>query len=298
MNTVKHYRRHLFCKCFMLIFTLSLFNIASVQAGDYGNKKVKWTRGVAVTGLNRLLGEPLWDSGTELGPFGFDYVFAYNPEGDEPLELTPDTPLDTVLATGTNPISQAFLGIPPGSTDPALINVPYRQTPIIVQQDGTRAELASVMDVSPFERGLSLPNYPITLGRWLQARGIAKIKCHKDGTSTLTLRLRGLIENGLYTVWSLYAADRDNDGFTDAFTGPTGGVPNTLVADERGRARFRRVLNICPLDNRDLSIIDVTYHTDGAVYGGVASLPFAGLPPGVVAMSHVEFAINTDPLEP
>lgn len=49
-------------------------------------------RGVAVTGSNSLLGQQLMDFGTGVSA-GNDLVAAFNPNGPEPLPLTPSTPL-------------------------------------------------------------------------------------------------------------------------------------------------------------------------------------------------------------
>ncbi|MGH2371665.1 MAG: hypothetical protein ACRDI2_26130, partial [Chloroflexota bacterium] len=68
-----------------------------------------------------------------------------------------------------------------------------------------------------------------------------------------------------------------------------GGVPNVLVADPRGRAEFTRTLGFCPLTEAALKFIDISYHSDGAVAGG---LPVVGLPSGVVTHTHIAFPIN------
>jgi len=59
--------------------------------------------GVAVTGANRLLGKPLWDPGEPSEPDGFNFVYGYNEGGDEPFDLMPQTPGNTLVATGADP---------------------------------------------------------------------------------------------------------------------------------------------------------------------------------------------------
>ena len=59
--------------------------------------------GVVVTGANRLLGKPLWDPGEPSEPDGFNFVYGYNEGGDEPFDLMPQTPGNTLVATGADP---------------------------------------------------------------------------------------------------------------------------------------------------------------------------------------------------
>lgn len=291
-----HLPTHFLYTC-TLILLLGLLIPSSVGAHRRGKADIATIRGVAVTGMNRLLGQPLWDSGTVFGPIGFNYLFAYDPLGSEPMELTPDTPPSTLLATGLDPFSLAVFGLTPEDFDPELVNLPLRETPVIVARDGTRDFIPSILEVPDFAPGRSLPDDAITLGEWLQAKGRAVIRCRGDGAAKLTLRLKGLIKHGIYTVWGALILDTNDDGFDEPVIVPLGGVPNALVADDRGRAVFRRVLDSCPLADSALKLIDVMYHSDGACYGAVPNQSFAGYPSGVVTHTHVEFPVNVEPLD-
>ncbi len=59
--------------------------------------------GVAVTGAKQLLGTPHWDPGESIEPDGFNFVYGYNEGGSEPFDLTPQTPGNTLVATGADP---------------------------------------------------------------------------------------------------------------------------------------------------------------------------------------------------
>lgn len=288
--------RVVFISFFAFIFLFGFLAHAGAENHNLGGKKITVIKGVAVTGLNRLFGQPLWDSGTSYGPIGFNYVFAYDPYAEDPLPLTADTPLNTLLATGLDPYSLEVFGLTPEDFDPQITNLPLRETPIIVERDGYRDFLPSVLDVPAFVPGRSLPNTDITLGKWLQASGRAIVRCSANGKVKLTIQLRGLIKNGIYTVWGAYILDTDNDGVEELMVAPLGGVPNALVADHKGGAVFCRVLNSCPLTDPGLKLIEVMYHSDGALYGAVPNQAFLGYPIGVVTHAQVEFPVNVTPL--
>ncbi len=105
------------------------------------------------------------------------------------------------------------------------------------------------------------------------------------------MTLKGLVKNGLYSVWATYG-DPDSGGFAPA---PLGGTPNIIVPGSEGKAKFVRVLNGCPLTpqagERPLLLIEVAYHSDGMIYGGVADLPDAGYPFGLTTHTHINFPV-------
>jgi hypothetical protein len=50
------------------------------------------------------------------------------------------------------------------------------------------------------------------------------------------------------------------------------------------------------MEDDSLKLIDVTYHSDGNVYGGTVDLFLPGFPGFAVTNTHVAFPINAEPL--
>lgn len=282
-----------------LIMSMSLSSsaFASDDADGFDKSTVvqkQLVKGVAVTGFNQLLSKPLWDLG-DIGVPMITTSFAYNPDGSEPHMLTETTSPDTLVATGVDAMFYNMLGFLP---DQKFINVPLRNIPIILNGSGDRATLASVNDSTQFEASLSYPNYPITLERWLEVESHSKVKCFDDGTSKIKFKFEGLIENGIYTIWGIYGHDADGDGFQEGIVAAAlGGVPNTIVPDERGNAKAVRFLNFCPLDKTSgLKVIDVAYHANGDVFGASIDLLLPGFPGLMAAPTHVAFPFDATPI--
>jgi hypothetical protein len=180
-----------------------------------------------------------------LPPGGIGDGFAeFNPNGTEPLPLTPDKcdQEDIVLATVDAKGFRALFGTPP--PDPRLQNIPLRRVPVIVTFDGIRAEIPPMGNPpgGPFPPTKSEPNYQLTLGKWLSARGSVDMQCFPDGTAHVEARFHNLIENGIYSINSL--------GLTPQgpFAVPACGAPSHFVASSEGRGRFVRDCNFCPMD--------------------------------------------------
>ena len=249
--------------------------------------------GVAVTGANRLLGEPVWDLGAPFGPGGFNFVYGYNEGGDEPFDLTPETPRNTLVATGADPNLLAMFGMGLGDIDPDMINVPFRDVAIIVDPAGGRAQVPSVLDVPGFAPSKSLPNDDITLDEWLEAQGRLFIRCRADGTANIRVRMRNLIVNGVYTLWGVFGLDLDEDGTPDSVVPMAlGGVPNVTIGDKNGRATIVRTINFCPMTEPKMLTINIAWHSDGNAYGAVPELTLAGLPGGIITHDQINFPVN------
>ncbi len=257
----------------------------------------KTIRGVAVTGANHRLGEPLWYLGDGLGTASFSFVFGHNEAGEEPLPLTPSSSEETVLATGLDSNFLAVLGLTADDVD-ATLNVPLREVAVIVNPfTGERETVSSALEAPPSAVSRAVPNDPITLGDWMGATGRAHVKCHADGTAKVRLSLQGLVEDGVYTIWGLFGLDSDGDGFEDTLVpAPFGGVPNVVVPGKLGKAQVTRTLGFCPMDEPSLKFVDVTYHSDTNVYGGTVDLFLEGFPGFAVTNTHVAFPFNVDPL--
>lgn len=272
------------------------------DARDRGHQprvvKSKVIEGVAVLGDNNAAQKAMYNI-PDLGPAYFNWVYAYNPNGSTPTIIPANAPKNTVLAGGIDPLAQA-IGLIPAHVDPSMINVPLHQTPVVVDGAGTRAQVPSAAEQPGSTTSRSLPSKPITLGKWMQAKGTMKIRCYADDTATVDIRLTNLIENGVYSLWTIYLADRDGDGQTDGVAPyALGGVPNVIVPDANNSATVSRKLGFCPLTDPKLIFIDIAFHSDGSVYGGAPDQPFASFsqPMGSVTHTHVEFPMNVTPIE-
>jgi hypothetical protein len=129
---------------------------------------------------------------------------------------------------------------------------------------------------------------PITLGRWLSARGKVRIQLRDfDRGERFFTRakfdytLNNLIPHGVYTFWAI----RQNN-FFGALPDPLA-LPNVRVADHRGRIRASFLVdNPFPdpetdtLGNR-IIVLAVAYHPDFQNWGAC----FSKLGPGVDAMA-------------
>ncbi len=270
-------RRRIALLSLILAAPVLVLLIAPPASGGDGD--AVWIDGVAVTGANRLLGQPVWDVGEPFGGAGLNFVFGYNDGGSEPHDLTPSSPGDTLLATGVDPA----MGLPPGAFDPALLNVPFRDVAVIVNFATDRAQVPSVYEAAGNEPSKSAPNGAITLDEWLAAEARLRIHCNDDGTADISL----------YTLWGVWANDTDGDGAADTIEPMAlGGVPNAMVVDQAGKASMRRTLNFCPTEAPDLLTVNIAWHSDGNTYGAVPEPAMAGYPGGTVTHDQINFPIN------
>ncbi len=285
-------------KSSIMIFFAAVYSMVSM-ANDFDAEQRYNIKGIAVTGANMRLGEPVWHMGEGLGTAAFSFVFGHNPNADEPLDLTLETPMDTLLATGLDQNFLAALGLNASSFTPNPVNIPFHEVPVIVNPfTAGRVNVAPALNVTGSTPSRSGPNNPVTLGQWLEAKGRLKIQCHNDDTATIILRVSGLVPNGVYTVWGLFGEDVTGDGIEDRIVPSAfGGVPNVVIPNDKGHAKFKRELGFCPKDNEHLKLVDVTYHSDGNVYGGTVDMFLPGFPGFAVTNTHVAFPINAEPLK-
>jgi hypothetical protein len=279
----------------LLLSTCTVFAAAPANALNEAATKALAIKGVAVTGINRVLGEPIFDFGAPHGTVGFFTVACYNPAGPDPLPLTPDSPLSSILATAVDPDFLAVFGVKLEDVDPSRINVPLRDIPVISDFTGVKQPLRDHRTVGQMHasRSVSIAD-PITLGQWMKAGGSGSITCPPKHSPRVELSMHGLIPHGLYTAW----------GGMLTTLGPRpialGGVPNAFVADESGNAKFSARLNYCPMALRPgelpLSFIDILYHADHTLYGAVGELIQAGSPTGIVTMIQIEFPVSVTPV--
>ena len=289
------------------ILALFLLSIGSSLGDDSVTIKAE-----SATGWNRYLGQVRyeWDFlPGELDIAGASTVGIYNPDGDESIPLTPDTPMDAVLATIVDPFLNvtfpgALVAFPP---NPDGLNVPLRDvgtwtsglinhlnadsvTPLV---DNSRVTLPfqSIADVATQAQADPSSPDPITLGDWLKASGKMKLRSKEDGKTHLRIEVKDLIPNRAYTVWAMW--HRANGSI---FPQPFGGTPNAFITDMKGNAMMERELNFSPLEaaqegiegNRLLSII-THLHSDHILYGGVPTPTGTGFPPGTVLHMQLEW---------
>ena len=253
-----------------------------------------------VTGWNRLLGQPRYHWDFAPAPFdlaGAQTIDVYNPDGDHPLPLTPETPDDAVLATTVDPdLELIFPPFTIDQTDPDAINVPIRDIATWITGDlQGRAPLPPISEAPVVSQSQAAPASPtpITKADWLKGSGRMLIRCRKDGTAHLRIDVRDLIANRVYTVWAMWLTSD-----LRVFPQPMGGAPNAYVTDADGDARFERELDFCPTDvgttglsgdgNILLSVI-THLHSDHVLYGAIPTPLFGGLPPGTVLHMQLEW---------
>ena len=270
--------KKIMCTCFFLL----IFPHVAMSDGDRHHGARSVIHGIAVTGINDLLGSPIGP-----GP-AFQLLGEYDPDplAEAPLPLTPDTSNDAILATRYPLVLLSFFNIIPGVNDypDDQDNVPLHENPIPVAFSiYNRAPVAPASVATALEPSRRDEN-PITLGDWLDARGKAYIRCSRNGSrASVSFLFWGLVDNGLYTLWAV-----PSDGsLPNAF----GGVPNVFTADRRGSAFVHRTVAYCPTDGQ---LLDITaaYHSDGMVYANFPDATFDGFTSGIVAHDHVVFPLQ------
>lgn len=145
----------------------------------------------------------------DLRTAGAHTMGVYNPDGDQPLPITPDTPMDAVLATIVDPELNVVF---PGALDafppnPDGINVPLRDVgtwttglinhlnsdePLV---DRSRVSLPFDVDAQIATQAQSgtLSSDSITLGDWLKASGKMTIRCKPEDHAKLSIKVKATI---------------------------------------------------------------------------------------------------------
>lgn len=286
-----------------ILFILTLLTTSFAFAGNDGRYRDdhRWnpkptlvSKGIAATGTNRLLGQPIFDHGIlNNGTRGFTAVAGYNPNGDLPIELTPDTPLNTILATTVDPL---FIEGTDVTIDNLVVpvNIPIHRPLMVINGFDERGQLPHAADVTPPTRSMITPDGPVTLRQWLKAKGRLRIVCDSEDTSKVTIKFRNMIPYGVYTVWAAWGNELEPRWKARPF----GGAPSAFIADGNGRAIFKRPLQNCPAIIPDDNSVDrllflsVLFHSDGSLYGAVPEPWGLGLPLGTVTQAHINFPVN------
>lgn len=275
----------------MIAMSLALSLVLDTALADQPTTRVQITRGEAVTGANRLLGEPLY--AYDFAPnatFGFNTVDELDPGGSLPVPLSPTSDPEAVLVT-TFPNLAAV----PGDVLPNL-NVPLRDVGTFVNGLLDRSAVPFHLDpaapvVGPSQADPGQPD-PITLGDWLRGRGVAYTRCGSNG-NYINLFVRNLIANRMYSAIALWL--RDDGSFRPV---SLGGAPSVFITNGRGGGQFSRRLNFCPTDAASDGVGDdrligvaVIYHSAHVAWGAIPSPSAPGLllPPGSMVHGHVWF---------
>jgi len=250
-------------------------NSEDIIRKDFGNVTSARIEGIAVTGSNDVCGERLWSYPAPFddAPLGFSMLAEYNPGARLPIPFTRDNcQTDTPIASHFDPILAA-IGLP--EPNDGLLNVPISDMFRISDFAGLRTQLPRMGEVppNPFPQTLGALADDLTLQDWLSADGNMNILCKRGGTTQIRASYRNLIPNGMYSVWGIWITTPPGALAPTLAAIPLGGVPNAMVASERGRARFSRQMNFCPFDiapdGSTLLYIATAYHSDNAMYGGV-----------------------------
>jgi hypothetical protein len=121
--------------------------------------------------------------------------------------------------------------------------------------------------VGPYPKGAPLG---MNLGQWLAQAGGGTYAC-SDGVGTLDLEFRGLVPNGVYTMWHAFIALPATEPFTGTLDLPLGardGSESVFAADGNGVARFQHSFSPCLEMSGDwtTSMLALNYHSDGRTY--------------------------------
>jgi hypothetical protein len=281
---------------------LTTASFAGQGMDEKRNLETHTYEGQVVIGSNNNMGKPAADLGEPLGTFFVHSLGLFNPFGDEAILITSDMeiehPYSAVLATVVDP-NYVVLGVPT-DVDPKLKNVPLHEVPSMISADTSQtANLSPPQTAGQIEMHRAGPHPPITLGKWLEAKGTCTFTCLSDGGSEMVIELSNMLPNSLYTIWGVIGdGGADSTGGMDMVA--LGGLPNVFSTDENGVDRVKRVLNWCPhhlrAGERSLLFISIAFHSDHAIYG--AKPAPTNWPSGLVHHTQMEFFIGVKTVEP
>lgn len=119
--------------------------------------------------------------------------------------------------------------------------------------------------LGPFNRGATLG---FTLGDWLAATGNGTYTVEGDKAS-LDLNFKGLVPDGVYTVWCSRITFPPNPAVVDRPCGKADGSENSFKTDADGNGTFS-LSSMTPLEEstkETASVIALAYHSDSKTYG-------------------------------
>ena len=275
----------------LIVASIGIFLVCASGYARDSVTRVSITKGEAITGANRLLGEPLYSYDFAPNPtFGFNTVDELDPVGPLPILLTPASDPNAILVT-----TFANLAAVPPDVVPN-VNIPLRDVGTFVNGLLNRAPVPFHLDpsapiVGPTQAEPGQPN-PITLRDWLRGQGTAITRC---GTreNVINIFVKKLVPNRMYSAIALWL--RDDGSFRPV---SLGGVPNILMTNRYGGGHLSRQLNFCPEDAARNGVgadhligIAVIYHSAHVAWGAIPTPGAPGflLPPGSMVHGHIWF---------
>jgi len=268
-------------KSILLILLIVFFTTASA----HGKRNVERIQGHVATGANIFLDKILYTFPEPWNQVTVISSGAFNDDGsDNALDLVQGMAGDTLIVNKVDTVLSGFPNVFPQNT-------PLREIPMYINADFDLGNPSGVFETPRDQLSRSWPGNPITLGEWSKAEGVMKLKCKKNGNASVKIRFKHMIPNGLYTVWA--TSGTDEGGLTAV---PFGGAPNVFVADDQGGGTWERQLNGCPTDtegvDNPLLLLEVAYHSDNNIYGGIPDSAAGGRPFGLSTNTHLNFPIN------
>lgn len=275
----------------LILLAVGMCSQCGIASADGAVTHVNITRGQAITGANRLLGEPIYSY--DFAPnstFGFNTVDELNPGAALPTPLTPASNPDAVLAT-TFPNLAA---VPP-PVAPNL-NIPLREVGTFVNGLLDRATVPFHLDpgapvVGPTQAEPGSPD-PVTLRQWLRGQGMAITRCGPGGNH-ISLSVSKLLPNRMYSAIGLWL---NEDGTFRPVS--LGGVPNVIMTNVDGGGYLGRSINFCPEEAARSGVggdhligIAVIYHSAHVAWGAIPTPGAEGFlyPPGSIVHGHIWF---------
>jgi hypothetical protein len=124
-------------------------------------------------------------------------------------------------------------------------------------------------NLGPYPMGQSLG---LTVGEWLKHTGQGTYS-YEDGVGELKLAFKGLIPNGVYTMWHAFMPANPPIPFTGTLDLPLGaadGSESVFIANADGTAEFVHAFRpgLEMSDVWTMAILAINYHSDGKTYGG------------------------------
>ncbi|WP_377192990.1 hypothetical protein [Ruegeria meonggei] len=123
-------------------------------------------------------------------------------------------------------------------------------------------------DTGPYPKGRPLG---LTLGEWFAAKGGGSYSCD-NGVGIVDLTFENLVPNGVYTIWHDFMVWPPTKPFIGTYDLPFGardGSENIIVANDDGRADFKRTISPCLQFSGEHLAADLglAWHSDGKTYG-------------------------------
>ncbi len=277
-----------------------LLLIGNISVSIAGGEQRIWKRSLLPsTGFNSDCAAPIFRARAPLNPdINIDFIGLYNPDAPpqgpnrDALALTAQDCIDNGnadIATTVGPALINDFGAP--DADSRLKNLRSNEVPVVSSVNGTRTFLKPHGTTAPPNPATaSLPSAPLRLNEFRGVDGSLHVKCRRDGTARVKIKLKHYRPNEVLTVWAIWVSPGPDGGDYQFASRPFGGVPNILIPNRHGRAQFVRDLSYCPMveqdDGAQLLWLDVATHLDGSVYGATPDIP------------RVETTVIADPDDP